>query len=454
MAGHFLAMPGPLVAAAGPFLAAAGLVLVTAASRAAVPVPGEVPRRPVALVGATIHTVSGGVVSGGTLIFSQGKITAVGANVSVPENAERIDLSGKHVYPGLVNARSSLGLTEIDALRATKDVAEVGPITPNVRAEVAINPESELLPVARANGVLAAVSAPSGGRISGSSALIVLDGWTWQEMTVRAPVAMHVNWPKMSVDRAPVVPDSVETKQRKERDGALRELRDAFDAARAYLRAKSAAAGGAQAPPNDQRWEAMIPVLEGKIPLAVEADELLQIESAVEFAAREKVRLVIVGGYDSPRCAPLLKQYDVPVIVSDVHRLPRRPSEPYDDPFTLPSRLRHAGVRFCLALAPNAWDARNLPYQASTAAAYGLPPDEALKAVTLYPAQILGFADRLGSLEVGKDATLIVTDGDPLEITTNVERAYIAGRPVDLNDRQKVLYGKYSEKYRRLELIR
>jgi imidazolonepropionase-like amidohydrolase len=424
-----------------------------------VPIPGLPQVRPVALIGGTIHTVAGPVIPRGVLVFENGRITAIGPDAAVPDGAERVDVAGKHVYPGLIDAGTNLGLTEIGAVRATSDYAEVGGITPEVRAEVAVNAESELVPVTRTNGVLAAVTMPMGGRICGTSALIGLDGWTWQDMTLRAPVAMHVNWPKMSVDRAPAFPDSVEERQLQERARALRELAKVFEDARAYATAKRAAAGASKggaavkAPDTDLRWEAMLPVLDGRIPLVVSADEMLQIESAVEFAARERVRLVIFGGYDAPRCAALLREHGVAVIVSPVHRSPRRPDEPYDDAYTIPARLHAAGVRFAIAYA-GASNARNVAYQPGTAIAFGLPPDEGLKAITLHPAQILGFADRLGSLEPGRDATLIVTDGDPLENGTRVARAWISGRPVDLRNRQTTLYEKYREKYRRAGILK
>ena len=420
--------------------------LASAPAFAAVPVPAAPQTRPVALVGGTIHTVSGPVIPGGVLVFEGGRITAIGPDAAIPVDAERVDVTGKHVYPGLVNAASTLGLIEIDAVRATRDHAEVGGITPHVRAESAVNPESELIPVARSNGVLAVVTMPTGGRICGTSALLGLDGWTWQDLTLRAPIGMHVNWPKMAVDRAPASPDSVEKKQRLERDRALEELRQVFEDARAYAQAKRAAG---KPPDHDLRWEALLPVLEGKIPLVVTADEMLQIESAVEFAARERLRLVILGGYDAPRCAALLKEHDVPVIVSYTQRSPRRPDEAYDNSYTVPARLHAAGVRFAIAQVPSPWNARNVPFQAATAVGFGLPAGEALKAITLYPSQILGFADRLGSLEVGKDATLFVSDGDPLENGTRVERAFISGRAIDLTNRQTTLYEKYREKYRR-----
>jgi len=425
-------------------------LLSAASSRAAVPVPGAPQEHPIALTGVVIHTISGADITGGTLVFDRGKITAIGRDATVPPDAERVDLAGKHVYPGLIDAYSILGLSEVEAVRATNDFSEVGGITPNVKAQVAVNPESESIPVTRSNGVLLALVAPRGSMLRGTSALMALDGWTWEDMTIRAPIGLHLNWPPMVLQTAGVTPDSLD-KLRDRRAKSLQRIQDAFDEARAYWTARKAGNGaGQRTHATDARWEAMIPVLERKVPLIVEADEVQQIEAAVAFAQRESLRVILYGGYDADRCATLLKTYDVPVIVRSTLRLPVRAEDGYDHPFTLPERLREAGVRFCIANGGGFWNERNLAYEAAQASAYGLPHDEALKSVTLSPAMILGVADRVGSLEVGKDATLIVTDGDPLEIPTHVERAFVEGRPVDLQDKQKVLWQKYQEKYRRL----
>ncbi len=433
--------------ATAALLALAALLLAAPPIEGAVPIPGPPQEHPIALVGGTIHTMRGPAFRG-TVVFDRGRIVSLGdSGAALVPGIERIDVTGKEVYPTLVDACTRLGLTEIDAVRATRDYDETGSITPEVRAEVAVNPESELIPVTRSNGVLAALTAPTGGLISGTSAFLLLDGWTWQDMTLRAPVALHVNWPAMAIARSAAVPDSARKRQVEERDKALREIRKAFEDARAYMKERKASGSGAPPHEHDQRWEAMIPALEGRIPVIVRADEAQQIEAAVAFGAEQKLRVAIYGGYDAPRCADLLRKFDVPVIVSATHRMPLRRFDSYDDPFTLPERLRAAAIRFCIANGGGSWNERNLPYQAATAVAYGLPRDEALRAITLSPAEILGVADRLGSLAEGRDATLIVTNGDPLETTTQVERAYIQGRAVDLLDRQKVLYVKYRVKY-------
>jgi len=420
---------------------------------AAVPTPGAPQTRPVAIVGATIHTVSGADIAPGTILFDKGKIVALGATGStpVPAGAEVVDGAGKHVYPSLIDAWTNLGLTEIDANRPTRDYAETATLAPNVRADQAFQPESELMPVARANGVLLANVTPRGGLLSGQAALMELDGWTNADMTLRAPLGAVVNWPGMVIVRGEGPPEPV---QRDNRDRALKSLAQAFDDAAAYRAARAAAATGkGPAVPHDRRWEALLPVLERKLPLLVSAEEVHQIEAAVAFADERKLRLVIYGGYDAPMVAGLLRAHDVGVIVSSVQRLPRRRSDAYDAPFTVPARLAAAGVTMAIANGGGAWNERNLPYQAATAEAYGLSTAEALRSITLGPAQILGVADRVGALEAGKDATLIVTDGDILDEPTHVLSAWIEGRAVDLNDRQKTLDSKYRTKYRRLGIL-
>ena len=426
--------------------------------------PGAPQRQPILLVGGDVYPVSGDVIPNGQVLFDEGRIVAVGKDVAAPAGVKRIDVSGKRVYPGLFAAGNDLGLAEVRSVRGTLDVSEAGDVNPNARAEVAVNPDSELIPVARANGVLLNLTVPEGTLLTGSSAVMQLDGWTWQDMTVKAPVAIHLTWPRMGRQR-PRRSAQPDEERAPPEDEQLKAIDQAFADARAYLAAKNAsapkeerpaakgeAAGeGNHGPGTDARWEAMVPLLEGKVPLVVEADEVRQIRAAVAFANREKVKLVIFGGYDAPLCADLLKKYDVPVIVNGVFRLPMRPDAPYDEPFTVPERLRQAGIRFCITMSHRfgGSDVRNLPYHAGGAAAHGLPQDEALKAITLYPAQILGCADRVGSLEAGKDATLIVASGDVLETPTQIELAFVQGRQVDLSSKHTQLWQKYREKYRR-----
>lgn len=435
------------------FLGVLGLlgVLALTSANAADQLPGAPQGSPILLSGADVYTVSGDVIPGGDVLFDRGKIVAVGKSVEVPPGARRVDVAGKRIYPGLFATGNDLGLVEVRSVRGADDAGETGTLNPNIRAEVAINPDSELIPVARANGVLLNLTRPEGSIMPGSSAVLQLDGWTWQDLTLKAPAAIHATWPSMSRPRARRSTQGADAEPTPKGDEQLKALDEAFADARAYGAAKSAG----KKIDHDARWEAMAPLLEAKLPLVVAADEVRQIRAAVAFARREKVKLVILGGYDAPLCADLLKAYDVPVIVNGVHRLPMRPDAPYDEPFTLPARLKTAGVTFCITLSHRfgGSDVRNLPYHAATAAAHGLPPDEALKAITLYPAQILGCADRVGSLEGGKDATLIITDGDILETPTHVEMAFVQGRQVDLSSKHTQLWQKYREKYRRQSVV-
>lgn len=426
------------------FVLATTLFLTVSALQSSAQMPAKKQDHPIALAGATIHPVSGPAIPGGTILFEKGIIVAIGSSVTYPEGTEIIDVSGKHVYPGLMSAETDIGIVEIGAVRATRDQSETGRINPNVRVETAFNPESEIIPVARASGITMYVTTPSGGLISGTSAIMLSDGWTWEEMTFKAPAALVVNWPNMTTRTAPWIQQSEED-QRKEITKQLDELNDAIRDARSYAAAKK---GDANLP-VDVRWDAMVPFLDGTAPVMVWANELQQIQAAVAWGEAEGLRLIIAGAADSWRAADLLKKHDIPVLAGGIHRLPSRRFDAYDDPFVLPSRLHAAGIRFAIITSGGGAHERSLPYHAATAAAYGLPRDAALRSITLSPAEIFGIADRVGSLDPGKDATLIVTNGDPLEIMTNVEMEFIQGRRIDLSSRHTRLNDKYIEKYSR-----
>jgi imidazolonepropionase-like amidohydrolase len=427
-------------------LAVVGLCAI-AAVRASDTMPAPPQSKPVAIKGAAIHPVSGPEIPAGTIVFDNGKITAIGADAPIPADAEVIDGTGKHVYPGLINANTVLGLVEIGAVRATVDVEEAGALNPNVRSITSVNPDSELIPVARAAGILTALSVPEGGIISGQSAVLRLDGWTPEDMTVLAPAGMHLRWPNLTIDRRPRARKSVKDQQ-KEIEKAQKQIRDAFQIARAYWQTRKNPGPDFK---SDLRWEALMPVFDGKVPLFVHASTLAQIQAALAWAKEMQLKFVLVDGDDAWRIAPQLKESDVPVILGPATSLPPRRDDDYDSAWNSAAKLQQAGVRFCIASNGRSAETneRNVGYEAGLAAGYGLPKEEALKAVTIYPAQILGVADRLGSLEAGKAATLIVTNGDPLDFPTQVEAAFIDGRKIDLSNRQTRLRDKYREKYRR-----
>lgn len=415
--------------------------------RASDTIPAPPQTKPIAIKGATIHPVSGPDIANGTIVFENGKITAIGADAAIPAGAEVIEANGKHVYPGLINANTVLGLVEIGAVRATVDTEEAGALNPNIRSITSVNPDSELIPVARAAGVLTALSVPEGGIVSGQSAVLRLEGWTPEEMAVLSPAAMHLRWPNLTIDRRPRARKSPKDQQ-KEMDKAQKQIRDAFQIARAYWQARKNQAADFK---MDLRWEALMPVFDGKLPLFIHASTLAQIQSALAWAKEMQLKFVLVDGDDAWRVAAQLKESDVPVILGPATSLPPRRDDDYDSAWTSAAKLQQAGVRFCIASNGRGSETneRNVGYEAGLAAGYGLPKDEALKAVTLYAAQILGVADRLGSLENGKAATLIVTNGDPLDFPTQVETAFIDGRKIDLSNRQTRLRDKYREKYRR-----
>jgi len=405
-----------------------------------------------ALTGGTVHTVAAGDFENATVLVDDGRITAVGAGLAAPPDATVFDCRGKHVYPGFIAANTMLGLIEVATIEGSNDTQETGNVNPNIRAEVMVNPDSDLLPVARLNGVTSALVVPGGGAIHGLSALVHLDGWTQEDMTVRRAVALHVRWPDMTPVRGWQVRQTDE-EQNKARDAAIAAIRDAFDDAKAYEKAR-AAEGGAGVPAHDAdvKWDAMRRVVRGEIPVFFEAETAAQIRAVLDFVDARGLRgAVLVGGRDAALFVGELKARGIAVIVGGTLEMPGRRYDAYDRAFALPGQLAAAGVTFCIADGGGSFGAanvRNLPQHAGMAAAFGLAKDEALRAVTLYPARILGVADRLGSIEVGKVADLQVTDGDALETATHCEQVFIAGRPIPMESRQTRLFKKYDSRPR------
>jgi imidazolonepropionase-like amidohydrolase len=396
--------------------------------------------KPVLLRGGTVHTVSGGVFENADVLFDGGRVTAVGPGLAVPDNADVVDVTGKHVYPGLIAPATMIGLREIDAVRAMRDDAEVGAITPEVRAHVAWNPDSEIIPTVRSNGIAVAQVAPRGSMLRGGSFITYMDGWTKEDAAVRLEDGLWLAWPTASLN------SPVDGKERDKRladmEKQRRQIRQAFDDARAYR--KRLATG--EKTPVDIRWDAMIPVLDGKMPLYVVANDYRQILEAIAFADEQKVKMVLVGGRESARAAEQLAAAGIPVILDEVTALPSRQDDGYDQAYGTPARLQAAGVKFCLAV-DGSWQVRNLPLEAGHAVGFGLTRDEALRAVTLSAAEILGIDGELGSIDVGKRATIVVSEGDILDtLGHRVTHMWIDGRAVDLDDHHKELWRKYKQK--------
>jgi imidazolonepropionase-like amidohydrolase len=402
------------------------------------------------LHGATVHTVSGETLSPGDVLIQDGKIAAV-AKMIPAHHAKVVDLTGEQLYPGMIALDTTLGLIEIDAVRATDDTREVGDYTPDVQSWIAVNPDSETLPVARGGGIAYFEPVPQGDLVSGQSALVRLDGWTTEQMTVKKQLALHVFWPDLELDTTPKdkLPDPSKWKSLADQDKArrekLRELSEFFDEARAYAKAKAAATNGITPPEKIPAWEAMLPYVRGDLPLTIHANGLREIKSAVAWAATNHFNIILAGGRDAWRCAGLLATNHVPVIYEFSQGQRANDVNSYDAQFRAPEILRAAGVTFAFSIG-GATLVKNMPYAAAQAVAFGLPPDEAVKGLTLFPAQIAGVADKLGSIEPGKEATIIATDGDLLDLRCNVKRMWIAGKPVSLESRHTRLYEKYKNR--------
>jgi imidazolonepropionase-like amidohydrolase len=434
------------------------LLRLSLAASAIVAAPLSAPGEALLLNGATVHTISGETLAPGQVLIRDGKIAAVGKTVPA-EGATTIDLVGQHLYPGLIALNTVLGLTEISGVRATQDTTEVGDdFTPDVESWIAVNPDSELIPVTRANGIACFEPVPNGHIVSGQSALVATAGWTTEEMTLKKPLALHLFWPQMELDTTPKekARDKAKWKsledQAKERRARLRAIEDFFEEAKAYAKAKDAAAKGlAPAPELTPAWEAMLPFVAGTRPIMIHADEIRQIRAAIGWADTNGYHVILAGGRDAWMAADLLAAKKIPVIYGEVFTLPARDSASYDIPFRAPALLQQAGVQVVFCFGSDSFDApltRNLPYAAAQAVAFGLPEAEALKGLTLYPAQLAGVGDRLGSIEPGKDATLFAADGDILDIRANVRRMWIAGKEVSLETRHTRLYEKYKNRPR------
>jgi len=420
---------------------------------------------PVAIVNATIHTVDadGRVIEDGFVLFRDGVIVEVGSGERMfTADTVLVDGRGKHVWPGLVGAYTQIGLTEIDAVPATRDVRESGfrGVSPEARAITAVNPDSTLIPVARMNGVLTAGVFPSRsgwydggspGIVPGTASVIRLDGWTNDELVVLGDAGVIVLWPLARPIEAWWMDRSREDqlKQIREQHDLLRRL---FREARAYDADRTGE--GERLGAIDVRLEALGPVVRGERPMFAIAADVDQIASAMDFAAEFGLKLVIVGGRDSGLLADRLRETGTGVILFGPFNVPRRDDSPYDETYRQALLLERAGVRWCLASGQESWNERNLPFAAGMCAAFGLEKSVAVRSITRSAAELLGVGDVLGSIEPGKYATLLVTDGDVLEFTTRIERAFIDGREVSLDNKHRALREKYLERYRQSGEIR
>lgn len=428
-------------------------LLLVASGVVAVAQEGEPMSDAIVIDGGTVHPVSGASFVG-RVVVEDGRITAVGADAMAPEGAAMIDATGQHVYPGMIDALTQVGMIEVNSVPATDDQAEMGTYNSHLSALTALHPASEVIPVTRANGITHAVIAPEtdgDGVIAGQAALVNFDGWTVEEMAVDPSIAMVVSWPAIRTRRFDFSTFSmVETPFNEAKEKAeeqVNELRDWLEAARHYRQAMQS--GSSRLDPN-LRLAGLAECLDGGKRMIMLANNKRDIEAAVEFAEDENLDIILGGGRDAWKVKEMLAEKGIPVILGLTQSMPNEEDDPYDRPFRNAGDLAAAGVKIALASGAGGGfgpggphGSRTTMYEAAMAAAYGLSRDDALKAMTLWPAEMLGVADILGTIEVGKMANLVITDGNPLEITSNVQRLIIAGREVSTDNKHLALYEKH-----------
>ncbi len=412
--------------------------------------PAKKQTQPIAITGATVHVGNGQVLNNATVLIVDGKITAVGTNVTIPANAQRVDATGKHVYPGLILASSNLGLVEIGAVRASSDVREIGEMNPNIRSLVAYNTDSKVINTLRSNGILLANIVPEGGMLSGSSSLVQLDAWNWEDAAYKTDQGIHFNMPSLlprprgfgfggGGNAGPnAAPQTDPVKEGLEK---VESIKSFFREAKAY----NAAATHEE---SNLKFSAVKGLFDKSQKLYVHANTVKQMLVALDFVKEFGFDVVIVGGSDSWQIADLLKTNNVSVILNQPHSLPTLDDDDVDQPYKTPFLLQKAGVNFVINDDDAQTRGRNLMFNAGTAVTYGLTKEQALQSITLNAAKVLGVEKQTGSIEVGKDANIIISEGDLLDMRTNqVTHAFIQGRDVNLDDKQKQLNERYLKKY-------
>jgi imidazolonepropionase-like amidohydrolase len=408
-----------------------------------------------AIKGGKVYTLAGAPIENGIVVIRDGKIVAVGANIAIPADAQVIDATGLEVYPGMFDAVTQIGLAEISQVSATMDVTELGDYNPELIAATAVNPASAYIPVTRANGITEVIAAPgtagfdsqSGGLITGQASAFNLAGWTMDDMQLNRSVAMVINWPSIQTRTFDFATFSIKEKPfadaKKDYDKSVNELSDWLDRARHYAQVKEK--GSPALYERDLKLESLVPVVEGKLPVLVIADDQRDIRNAVEFCTKQNLKMILGGGTEAWKVKDLLKEKKIPVILGPTERIPDKEDTPYDKPMTQPSELLTAGIPFAFSSFGTSFS-RRLPQYAGASVAYGLPHDEALKAVMLNAAQIFGLSDQLGTLEAGKLANIIVTSGDPLEMQTQVKYLFIKGQLTSMDNRHSAFYEQYRKR--------
>jgi imidazolonepropionase-like amidohydrolase len=409
-----------------------------------------------AIKGAKIFTLAGTPIDNGVVVIRDGKIAAVGADVAIPEGAKVIDATGLQVYPGMFDPVTQVGLEEVEAVNATIDTDETGEFNPDVTAATAFNADSAHVPVTRAAGITEVLTVPGrlggfggggGSVIGGEASAVNLGGWNINDMVISRHSSMELTWPSIqtgSFDFSTFTfTQRPYAEAKKDYEKKIYQLDDLFDAARHYAEAKEK--GNPDNFQRDLKLDALAPVVEGKEPLLVVAFQARDIREAVEFCEKQKVRMILAGASEAWKTIDLLKKDNIPVIIGPVLTMPQSEDDPYDSEYAMPGQLYAAGIKIAFG-SFNTSFSRRLPQYAGTSVGYGLPHDEALKAVTFNAAQMLGLGDQLGTIEPGKIANLVVTDGDLLELRTQVKYLFIQGRQTSLDNKHLELYERYSQR--------
>lgn len=416
---------------------------LTTVSQALAPKPAPQQKQEVVYHNANIHVGNGQVLKGASLIFSNGKITGVGYFKRAWQKTD-IDLKGQHIYPGFILPISEVGLTEVNAVKATRDSSETGDMNPNIRSIIAYNTDSEIIPTFKFNGVLLAQTTPKGGLVSGLSSVVQLDAWNWEDAVVKLDDALHVNWPNATKNRFDFSTFTLKTEKNKDYDDQIKKITGLFHDAKAL---SQQASGGDQ----NLKLKAVVPAITGQRQVFIHTQSPKSIVESVNFFNKIGVRnVVLVVDQNAEPVIGFIKDSGVPVIVRSVHSLPKRKDSSVDAGYDIAVKLHKAGILVSLAYnaSSGVMSSRNLPFTAGTLVNYGLDKEQALQMITENSAKILGIDDQYGTLAVGKSATLFVTKGDALDMRGNIlSAAYIDGRKLELEGRQQKLYKRYKEKY-------
>lgn len=428
------------------FLIITCVAVITGAFAQETILPAPAQKETIALTNATIHVGNGQVIQNGTVVFKNGKITEVGANASTA-GAKVIDCKGKHIYPGLILSATQIGLVEVPTVRATADGSEIGEMNPSIRSLVAYNTDSKVINTLRYNGILLGNIVPDGGLISGSSSVVQFDAWNWEDAAYRSDGAIHFRMPSLLQRRGGRGGFGNFGGGQQNVDPVKRGL-EQIENVKVFFREAKAYMGEANHASTNLKFEAVRGLFEKKQKLFIHCNIVKEMLLAIDFAREFGFDVVLVGAADSWQIADLLRQNNIAVVLNQLHNLPVMIDDDIDQPFKTPSMLQKAGVLFSITDDDENTRSRNLAFNAGTAAAYGLTKEEALSAITLNAARILGIADRTGSIEAGKDANIVVSEGDLLDMRTNIiDHAYIQGRDVDLHNKQTQLAEKYENKY-------